>query len=97
MPCRSCVSKETNTQSALAAKLGIDLTGVKGKNVTRRDAFAEWVAAANGSWGNYYRKQAVVETPDSRRADIFNRNEVILKDVDAYGKHTTREQGFLRN
>ena len=71
----------------LAAKLGIDFTGVKGKNVSRRGAFVEWVAAANGL-GKVFPK-AVVETPDSRRADVFNRSEeerdicgqtVILKD-----------------
>jgi hypothetical protein len=88
MVCRSCVSKATNTQSGLVVKLGIDFTRVKGKNVSHRDAFAEWVVAANGSWGELLPK-AVVETPDSRRADIFNRTEeernicgqaVILKD-----------------
>ena len=88
MVCRSCASKATTTQPGIATILGIDFTGVKGKNPTRRDAFAEWVAAANGSWEKVLPK-AVVETSDSRRADVFNRNDkersicgqaVILKD-----------------
>ena len=88
MACRSCASKATNIQPGLAAKLGINFTGVKGKNASRRDAFVEWVAAANGLWREIL-PGAVVETSESRKADIFNRTDkernicgqaVILKD-----------------
>ncbi len=88
MVCRSCASKATTSQPGIAAKLGIDFTGVKGKNASRRDAFVEWVVAANGLWRETL-PGAVVEMSESRKADIFNRTDkernicgqsVILKD-----------------
>ena len=41
MACRSCASKATNIQPGLAAKLGIDFTGVKGKNASRANRSCE--------------------------------------------------------
>jgi hypothetical protein len=88
MVCRSCAAKGEQSNPGLAEELGIDFTGARIKDTKKRDAFIEWVAAANGLGGKVF-PPAIVETPQSQKADIFNRSEkernicgqtVILKD-----------------
>ena len=57
-----------------AEEIGIVFTGISAKNPREREAFVEWVAAANGRV-NEVISPATDETPQSRSADIFNRTK----------------------
>ena len=61
MVCRSCAAKGEQSNPGLAEELGIDFTGARIMDTKKRDAFIEWVAAANGLGGKVF-PPAIVET-----------------------------------
>jgi hypothetical protein len=74
MVCRACAVEADPTTSVTAERIGIDFTRTSAKNPKEREAFVEWVAAANGRV-NEVIPPATDETPQSRSADIFNRTK----------------------
>jgi hypothetical protein len=75
MVCRSCAAELKLRGPALAENCDLEPIGMASVNVKYREAFTEWVAAANGTLEKVVPIPAVVETPHSRIADIFNRTK----------------------